>query len=287
MATPNRSSLLTKAHRILKKHYKPVVPDDRPLLESLLLAACLEDARYDVAEQAYQAVAGGFFDWNEVRVSSVKELSEVMSMLPDPAAAARRLKQTLFSVFEANYAFEIESLKKQNLGAAVQKLQKYKGITPFMVSYAVQRCLGGHSVPIDSGALEVLYIVGAVTDQEKAKGQAPGLERAIPKNKGVEFGSLLHQLAAELVASPYSPNVHKILLEINPDAKSRLPKRHRPQPPKPEPPPPPPSKKQADAAAARKSAAAKKEPAKRAPAKAAAPDRKKGAATATQKRKPR
>jgi hypothetical protein len=51
------------------------------------------------------------------------------------------------------------------------------------------------------------------------------LERAIPKTKGVEFGSLAHQLGAEMFASPYSPSLHKILLEISPDAKDRLPKR--------------------------------------------------------------
>ena len=54
----------------------------------------------------------------------------------------------------------------------------------------------------------------------------PGLERTIPKNKGVEFGSLLHQLGAEVVANPFSTNLHKLLLEIAPDAKERFPKRH-------------------------------------------------------------
>ena len=33
----------------------------------------------------------------------------------------------------------------------------------------------------------------------------PGLERAIAKSKGVEFGSLLHQFGADFSANPYSP----------------------------------------------------------------------------------
>jgi hypothetical protein len=67
--------------------------------------------------------------------------------------------------------------------------------------------------------------VSAITEAEYEKHVVPGLERAIPKNKGVEFGSLLHQLAAELVASPYGPTARGILLEIDPEAKQRLPKR--------------------------------------------------------------
>ena len=65
---------------MLKKHYKPVPPPaDRPLLEQLLYACCLENTRYEPAEQAFTALAKGFFDWNEVRVSTVKELAEVMT----------------------------------------------------------------------------------------------------------------------------------------------------------------------------------------------------------------
>jgi len=213
-------------HRVLKKHFKPVPPPtDRPLLEQLLFACCLENAHYQPAEQAFAALAKGFFDWNEVRVSTVKELAEVVSMLPDPAAAAHNLKRVLQSAFEATYSFDLESLKKQNIGQAIARLKKFEGSTHFVVAYVTQTALGGHAIPLDRGGLEVLKIIGAATEAEMATAEVAGLERAIAKNKGVEFGSLLHQLAAELVAGPYSPAVHKILLEITPDAKPRLPKR--------------------------------------------------------------
>jgi hypothetical protein len=51
------------------------------------------------------------------------------------------------------------------------------------------------------------------------------MERAIPKNKGLEFGSLLHQPACEYFANPYSPKLHAFLLEVDPTAKARLPKK--------------------------------------------------------------
>lgn len=225
MAAPNRSALLTKMHKVLKKHYTPVPTPERPVLEQLLYACCLENARYEAADKAYAAVSTTFFDWNEVRVSTVKELAEVMHALPEPQAAAGRLKRTLQSVFEASYTFEMEGLKKQNLGQAQQKLGKYEGVTPFAVAYVTQASLAGHSIPLDQGLLDAFAVLGLATPHDKATHTVPGLERAIPKNKGIEFGSLAHQLGADMFSGPYSPALHKILLEIAPEAKDHLPKR--------------------------------------------------------------
>jgi hypothetical protein len=218
--------LLTKVHKVLKKHYKPIAPSaDRPVLEQLLFACCLENTHYERAEQAFAALSEAFFDWNEVRVSTVKELAETSQLLCDPMTAAGNLRRLLQSVFESTYSFELESLRKQNLGVAIKQLEKLDGSTPFVVAYVTQTALEGHYIPIDRGALECLAILGVISESEKEKGMVPGLERAIPKNKGVEFGSLLHQLSADYCANPHDANLHKILLEISPEAKDRLPKR--------------------------------------------------------------
>ncbi|HVX60025.1 MAG TPA: hypothetical protein VHC19_05485 [Pirellulales bacterium] len=225
MATPNRMAILTKMHKVLKKHYKPTAIPDRPVLEHLLYACCLENAQYEAADKAFEAVSTGFFDWNEVRVSTVKELAEVMNMLPDAQQAAARLKKSLQAVFESTYSFDLEGLKKQNLGQSQQRLKKFEGVTHFAVAYVTQATLGGHAIPIGQGLMEAFKIFELATPADAAAGAVPGLERAIPKTKGIEFASLAHQLGAELFANPYSPAVHKILLEIAPEAKDNLPKR--------------------------------------------------------------
>ncbi|MCH8044604.1 MAG: hypothetical protein IID44_12900 [Planctomycetes bacterium] len=226
MASSNRAASLVKLHKQLKKLYKPVQPAvDRPLLEQLLLACCLENAPYDKAETAFAAITESYFDLNEVRVSGIAELAETTSGLPAPRAAAANLKQILQSVFEATYSFDLETMKKLNLGVAVKRMQQWKGTTPFVVSYAIQSALGGHSIPLDRGALQVLFVLGVIDQKELKAGSVKGLERAIAKSKGIEFGSLLHQLGAELVGSPFSPAVRNLLLSLAPDCKDRLPKR--------------------------------------------------------------
>ena len=89
----------------------------------------------------------------------------------------------------------------------------------------IQAALGGHSVPIDATAMKVMQVLDLVKEKDVAAGSVPGLERAIPKNKGIEFGSLLHRFAVDFAATPHKPDLKKILLEIDPEAGPRLPKR--------------------------------------------------------------
>ena len=223
MTTPNRSSILAKVYKVLKKHYKPVAPpSDRTALEHLLYACLLENSRYDATDEAFAKLKELYFDWNEIRVTTVTELAEGMAGLADASAAAQRVKRSLQSIFESNYSFDIDALKKQNLGKAEKDLEKVNGSSPFVRAYVTQQALGGHSIPVSKGAIDALYAVGAISDTEADKGLVPGLERAIPKNKGVEFGSLLQQLAADLVASPGSSKVKSVLSEIDANFKDRL-----------------------------------------------------------------
>ena len=226
MSNSNRAAKITKTFKILKKHYKPVrPPEDRSLLEHVLYACCLENARHETADEAFAKLQGSYFDWNEIRVTTVAEIAEVMSALPDSAAAASRLKQALHVVFESYYAFDMEFLKKMNLGKAVQEIEDYAKLTDFTIAYVTQTGLSGHAIPISNGSLRSLYAVGVINESEREQRRVPGLERAIPKSKGVEFGSLLHQLGSDYYASPFSNRVRLILQEIDPESKSRLPKR--------------------------------------------------------------
>ena len=264
MATVNRADLINKTFKVLKKHYTPFAPNpQRSLLEQLLYACCLENSLPEAADAVMHTVQNDYYDLNEIRVTTVREMSESFKPLNDADAAALRLKGVLQGVFESLYSFDMEPMRKQNLGQAVKTIEKYEGATPFVVAYATQTALGGHSIPVNSGAMQALVIVGVLTEAEAAKGRVPGLERTVSKAKGIEFGSLLHQLGVALTQSPFAPNVRSILLEISPDAKDRLPKRAKKEKAKPEP------KPKADAKTAKKTTATPP-PAKSAKSKTAA-----------------
>ena len=226
MASTNRADLIAKAFKVLRKHYQPIPePPERSVLDCLLYACCLENTAYHKADEAFRKIQEISFDWNEVRVTAASEIAESMVGFVDPKRSASNLRRILHSVFESQYSFDLENFRKQNLGKSIKDLEKFSGTTPFIVSYVTQHALAGHSIPIDRGALDVMYVANIIDEKERAKNVVPGLERAIPKKQGIEYASLLHQIAADLVASPFSPQIRAILLEINPDGKDRLPKR--------------------------------------------------------------
>jgi endonuclease-3 len=226
MSTPNRSALINAAYKVLREHYQPCQPPaDRTLFEHLMYACCLEDARPEAADEAYARLQQTFFDWNEVRVTTVTELAETLAALPNATAAAKRLRPALQHIFETHYSFDLEYLKKQNLGKSVKDIEVIRGVTPFVTDYVTQHGLGGHAIPLSKSIIDVLTVVGVITEVEAKRNRIPGLERAIPKAKGIEFASLLHQLAAEFQLSPHSTKLRALLVQIDPEAKDRLAKR--------------------------------------------------------------
>jgi len=219
MTAKNRAGLIGKLHTLLKKHYKSAPPSPgRPLLEHVLYGALLEESPADLADEGYAKCEQEFFDWNEVRVTSVTELAEVLAHLPASTSTAIRLKRCLQGVFETFYTFDIDHLKKENLGKAVAKFESMAGVTPFVLNHVVQHGLGGHAIPVNSAAMKIMLHVGIVTPQEARTGKVPGLERAIPKNRAIEFSSTLHQAAIQFAFDPLDQQIHDLVRAINPDA---------------------------------------------------------------------
>jgi hypothetical protein len=228
----NRGDRITLLQKVVGKHFTPVLaPKDRTVLEHIVYASCLEDAGYDVADEAFHRLQEFFVDWNEVRVTTVSELIEYLHKLPDPGAAAVRVKKNLQSIFETRYSFDIEDLVKMNQGKAIAELEKLSGMSPFVLNYIIQNALGGHAIPVSKSIIEVLVAVEVITDAEAAKGQVPGLERTIPKSKGGEFASCLHQLGLLVASAPNGKNTKAILKEAGaPDKKDKVKEAPAPKP---------------------------------------------------------
>jgi hypothetical protein len=209
-------------YKALKKHFKfNEVSVERTVLEHLLYACCLEDSRSEQADEAFAKLQQSYFDWNEVRVTTTIELSDILSALPNAAAAGHRIKRCLQSLFETRYQFDLEDLKKANLGKATEELQAWQGMTPFVLNYTSQHALGGHAIPVDSSTIDVLWAAGILSDSEAEKKSVTGLERAIPKNKGEEFGSLLHQFAVEYSLNKKHPASLAVFNDLGVTPKSK------------------------------------------------------------------
>lgn len=222
MSSSNRGERIEALQKLLKKHYKPIaLPSGRTVLENLVYACLLEDAKFEVADELFAKLQQDYFDWNETRVTTITELAEVFSIHPMPVQAALRVKKVLQAIFEARYAYDIEDLLKLNLGKATETVESWLPSSKFVSAYLQQNSFGGHAIGIDNSAMQALVGTGIAQSADVQKGTVSGLERAVPKAKGPELFSLLHQFAVEYVSDKKAPGVQAIVAELGVEPPAR------------------------------------------------------------------
>src|SRR5207237_5519104 len=138
-----------------------------------------------------------FFDWNEVRVSSHRELEEALAGLPGAAARAERLSAFLHEVFETEFSYDLDKqLLKKGLKLAAKQLAGYQASNEYVGAWVMQRSLGGHAIPLDPPTRRCARRLGLIDHgQEDAEAARASLEHLVPKAKGAQFTELMSRLA--------------------------------------------------------------------------------------------
>jgi len=192
----NKQRVVTQIFTSLKKRYEPAEPEARPVLEQFLYAICREGATREQADRAFRNLKDRFYDWNEVRVSSPREVEEALEDVPEAEVRANRLISFLQEVFETTYSFDLESLHKKGLKQAAKQLSRYQAANDYAVAWVIQQSLGGHAIPLDSPSLRVLRRLGLI-EEELADSESlrTSLEHLIPKARGPLFTELMSALA--------------------------------------------------------------------------------------------
>jgi len=194
--TINKQRLLTHLFTALKKAYDPGEPAHRPVLEQFVYAVCREGVSREMADKAFRKLCERFFDWNEVRVSSARELEECLTDLPEPEVRAQRLISFLQEVFETTFSFDLDSLQKKGLKQAAKQLGRYQAANDYAVSFVLQQALDGHSIPLDAPTVRCLRRLGLVeSDVDDPEAIRASLEHLIPKVRGSHFIDLISALA--------------------------------------------------------------------------------------------
>ena len=198
--TTNKQRILNLFFTTLKKRYEGAEPEARPVLEQFLYAVCREGTTRDRADRAFRNLRERFFDWNEIRVSSPRELEEALADLPDTESRAQRLISLLQEVFETTFSFDLEVLHKKGLKQAAKQLSRYEAVKgdDYAVAWVIQRSLGGHAVPLDEPTLRCLRRLGLIEGEgEDLEALRASLEHIVPKSRGPLFNELVSFLASE------------------------------------------------------------------------------------------
>jgi endonuclease III len=223
MATQSKTQFLTDVHTQLKRRYKPK-PDRSAgrlsVLEAVVYGICHEDTTREAANQALSRFKDHFFDWNEVRVSPIAEVQETLADIPHPHERAQRIRRFLRQLFEKTYAFSLEALTKKPLKEALKVLHGFEAFSSdYVTATVIQQALGGHAIPVDSETRRALERLGIHEPDVHALRSV--LERAVPKNRGLEFVELLEELAHDTCV-PGDPDCPRCeLRKICPFAQAR------------------------------------------------------------------
>jgi endonuclease-3 len=200
----NKQRLL---HQILAMLAKPKSEGDKsaPVLEQFVYAICREGVTREQADRVYRHLRKELSDWNEIRVSTVREIAEIFAGLPHAERRAQRLIEFLQEVFETTYSFDLDSLQKKGVKHAAKHLSRYHAANDYAVAFVVQHSLGGHALPLDGPSQRVLVRLGLLDSEDgDCETQRASLEHQIPKSRGPQFSDLISNLAEE-VCRPDEP----------------------------------------------------------------------------------
>jgi endonuclease-3 len=196
--SPDKQEVCRKVTSLLKKAYAGAAPKrELPVLETLLYAVCLENNSVAQADAVYARLLNAFHDLNEVRVSSITELQPVFDDVAEPEWRALRVKSTLQYVFESNYAFDFESLKRKTTELAIKQLSKIHSLSHFVRAYVLQHSLDSHVLPIDARMHAALTWLGLAEPGATSDQVAEALRPFVRKADAPQFCHLLRSLATD------------------------------------------------------------------------------------------
>lgn len=189
----------------LKKAYAKVkhsideadIPELRDPIRCLALGILGSDNGPDRAERQLNKALGLVVDWNEIRVSNVNEVAE---LLGDTGAESLRRSQNLLDALHAVYDREnkvsLDRLKSLGRREARQYLETLKGVDEYAVAYVVLWSLGGHAIPVWNqvlGALREADLVHPVATRAEIQAF---LERNVSAADARAFSLLVSSLGA-------------------------------------------------------------------------------------------
>lgn len=198
ISTSEKQAICKKLITLLKKRYSATLPKyDRPVLETILHGVCLENTTNELADQVFEDLLEGFHDLNEIRVSTISELESIFEPVGDAEWRSYRIRSVLQYVFDKEFCFDLELLRKKTLDQAHKQLTKMKALTPFVLNHTLQVVLGSHLVPTDEKILHASKWLGLLPVDETIETASDSMKSTVRKSDAPLFSHLLRCLATD------------------------------------------------------------------------------------------
>jgi endonuclease III len=179
--------LKSKRARVKEVTYEGVV-------DALVYAIVGENMSKSAADAAIKRFDDYFVDLNDLRVSRIEEIVEVLGEdTPATRDIASKLVGALRAVFNEYNRVSLEMLRKMGKRPAKQALEKIEGVSRFVVNYCMLTSLQGHAIPLTRQMIEYLRnneLVHPEADEHEIEGF---LTKRISAVNAYEFYVLLRR----------------------------------------------------------------------------------------------
>lgn len=176
------------------KHKNPKVQEVsyETVMDAVVYSIISENMSEKAAESAIKGIYEYFVDLNDLRVSRVEEIVEVLGEnTPTTREAASKIIKVLQAIYNEYHKVNLEALKKLGKRPARQVLEKIDGTSNFIVDYCMLTSLRGHAVPLTENMIKYLKM-NELVDSDADEQQISGfLTKQISAKNGYEFYALL------------------------------------------------------------------------------------------------
>ncbi len=177
----------------LKQEYEsPEAPEPLDPVRALMLGLLSRETTEANAKRALDSLFEAMVDYNELRVSTIPEISErIETYIPNAAKRADALRRVLNAIYHKQHRVSLDRLHKLGRREARHYLESLDGMDAHAAASVVLWSLGGHAVPVDVRMLERLRQEELVEPSASIEEVQAFLERNIPATDAREFCILM------------------------------------------------------------------------------------------------
>jgi endonuclease III len=178
-------SLKRKCPKVQSISYKQVV-------DSIISGIISEKLSEKETESALKKFSEYFVDWNDLRVSRIEEIAEILGAdTVQNREIALSITKVLQRIFDENHQISLELLQKSGKRQARQKLEKMEDMSLFAIDYCMLTALGSHAIPLTEKMIEYLKTNELVDKEADAQIIEGFLMKQISSKNAYEFYVLL------------------------------------------------------------------------------------------------
>ncbi|MBT7641327.1 MAG: hypothetical protein HN598_12695, partial [Planctomycetes bacterium] len=133
------------------------------VLETMILGSLASSMSLVHLLKAWEVFKTEFVDWNEVRISSASEVSEVISKANDPLQLAMQLKEMMQVIFERRHMLNLEFIHENSIVDVKEFFKRSPDLPDLARQLVLSYVKGQPAVPLETWAQGGLIRAGLLT----------------------------------------------------------------------------------------------------------------------------